>query len=53
VNRTRTLLNRPSALVDGVDKIGDVMRAAGLVDVQRRITAASQTASGRRPGPQA
>jgi hypothetical protein len=36
-----------------VDEITDVMRNAGLADVQRRITAASQTVSGRRPGPQA
>jgi SAM-dependent methyltransferase len=42
----------PLRLFD-VDEITDVMRNAGLVDVQRRIMAASQTVSGRRPGPQA
>jgi ubiquinone/menaquinone biosynthesis C-methylase UbiE len=42
----------PLRLFD-VDEITDVMRNAGLADVQRRITAASQTVSGRRPGPQA
>lgn len=39
----------PLRLFD-VDEITDVMRDAGLVDVTRRITAASQTVSGRRPG---
>jgi hypothetical protein len=46
VNRTRVLLNRPVTVVDGCL---DVMGDAGLVDVDRRITAASQTVSGRRP----
>jgi ubiquinone/menaquinone biosynthesis C-methylase UbiE len=38
----------PLRLFD-VDEITDVMRDAGLVDVTRRISAASQTVAGRRP----
>jgi ubiquinone/menaquinone biosynthesis C-methylase UbiE len=33
-----------------VDEITDVFHAEGLVDVERRVTAASQTVSARRPG---
>lgn len=39
----------PLRLFD-VHKITMALRAAGLVDVQRRVTAASQTVSARRPG---
>ena len=39
----------PLRLFD-VDEVSDVMRAAGLEDVTCRVTAASQTVSGRRPG---
>jgi hypothetical protein len=38
----------PLRLFDS-DEITDVMRAAGLVDVKRTVTAASQTVSARRP----
>ena len=50
VRRLGVAMSRKAPLrIFDVDEITDVLRDAGLVDVRRYVSAASQTVAGRRP----